>query len=87
MKYLCLFDVVRVNVIHSQQAIGAGQQVDGAPAELIAEAQGGTIGEIEREDEDGQVVYEADVVVNGQEVELKVAADGKLIGKEVDDED
>jgi uncharacterized membrane protein YkoI len=44
--------------------------------------------EIERGNEDAQAIYEADVLINGQEIELKVAAeDGKLINKEVDDEE
>ncbi len=64
------------------------QVPDLVKATILAEAQGGTIEEIERENEGGQVTYEADVVVNGQEVELKIAADsGKLLGKEVDDEE
>jgi uncharacterized membrane protein YkoI len=54
---------------------------------IAREAQGGTIKEVEREDEDGQIVYGAEVVIDGQEFELKVAPDtGKLISKEADDE-
>ena len=50
-------------------------------------SQGGTIEGIEMEAENGQTIYEADVIVGGQKVEMKVAADGSLIGKEADDED
>ena len=39
------------------------------------------------ETENGQAVYEADVVLDGKEVEVKVAADGTVLGKEADDED
>jgi uncharacterized membrane protein YkoI len=46
---------------------------------ILAEAQGGTIAEIELESENGQAVYEAEVVVDGQEIELTIAADGKLV--------
>jgi uncharacterized membrane protein YkoI len=64
------------------------QVPDPVKATIRAEAQGGTIEEIEQENEDGQAIYEADVLINGQKVELKVAQDsGKLIGKEVDDEE
>jgi len=55
---------------------------------ILREAQGGTIKEIERGSENGQIIYEADVVISGQEVELKIAPDsGKLISKEIDDEE
>jgi uncharacterized membrane protein YkoI len=56
-------------------------------ATLLREAQGGTIKEIQREAEDGQTVYGAEVVINGQEFDLKIAPDtGKLISKEAEDE-
>lgn len=56
-------------------------------ATLVKEAAGAEIKEIEKEDEDGRIVYSADVMLNGQEVELKVAPDGTLLGKEVEDQD
>jgi len=57
-------------------------------ATLLREAQGGTIKEIQMEDEDGQTVYGAEVVINGQEFDLKIAPDtGKLLRKEAEDED
>ncbi|OHB66486.1 MAG: hypothetical protein A2Y77_03140 [Planctomycetes bacterium RBG_13_62_9] len=63
-------------------------EVPGAvQATLVKEAAGAEIKEIEKEDENGRDVYSADVILNGQEVELKVARDGTLLGKEVDDED
>ena len=54
---------------------------------ILANAQGGTIEEIERETEDGQVVYEAEVEINGKEYEIEVAADGTLLEIEEDDDD
>jgi len=63
------------------------QVPDAVKATILNEAQGGTIKEIERENEDGQIVYGAEVVINGQSFELKVAADtGQLISKEAEDE-
>jgi uncharacterized membrane protein YkoI len=56
-------------------------------ATILKEAQGGTIKEIERETEDGKTVYEAEVIINGEEVEIEVAADGTLLSKEVEDAD
>jgi uncharacterized membrane protein YkoI len=54
---------------------------------ILKEAAGGTIKEIERETEDGKTIYEAEVIINGQEVEIKVAADGTLLGKKAEDGD
>ena len=46
------------------------------------EAGAGRILEIERELEQGKTVYEAEVVIDGQEHEITVAADGTLLGKD-----
>jgi len=56
-------------------------------ATILSEAQNGTIKEIEQENENGQIIYDADVIINGQEVEIKVAADGTLLSKKVEDDD
>lgn len=47
----------------------------------------GTIGEIEREDEDGQVVYEAEATIDGKKVELEFSATGQLLETESADDD
>jgi uncharacterized membrane protein YkoI len=70
------------------QAVSIDQIPDLVKATLLTEAQGGTIEEIELEDEGGQLAYEADVVIDGQKFELKIAPDtGALISKELDDEE
>jgi uncharacterized membrane protein YkoI len=61
-------------------------------AAILEHAKGGEIKKIERENENGQTIYEAEVVTGGKELELKVAADGKLLSvkaedKEQDDDD
>lgn len=56
-------------------------------ATILEEAQGGTIKEIERETKDGKTIYEAEVIINGEEVEIEVAADGTLLSKKVEDAD
>jgi len=65
--------------------------IDAVPAAvkatILAQAQGNPIREVEMETENGQTVYEAEVVIGGKEVEIRVAADGALLGQEVDDED
>ncbi|MBC8217772.1 MAG: hypothetical protein H8E73_04850, partial [Planctomycetes bacterium] len=55
-------------------------------ATILERAQSGEIDKIERGSEDGQVIYEAEVTVAGKDVELKVAPSGKLLGKEVEEE-
>jgi uncharacterized membrane protein YkoI len=54
---------------------------------LLKEADGGTVEEIEKETEDGAVVYDADVVVNDEKFELKIDENGKLLSKEADEDE
>lgn len=56
-------------------------------ATLENEAKGGTIDEIEKETEDGKVVYEAEITKNGKTYEVEIAEDGTLISSEADDDD
>ena len=46
---------------------------------------GGEITEVEKEVEDGEVIYEVEKVVDGVEYEIEVTADGKV--KEIETED
>jgi len=48
-------------------------------------APNGEIEEIEKEEEDGKVVYEVDVKIDGKEFELKIAADGTLLKKKAEE--
>ena len=54
---------------------------------ILAEAGDNKIEEIEEETENGVVTYEAEWHEGGKEVEIKVAADGTLLKKEIDDDD
>lgn len=55
---------------------------------LLSEAGTGTIDEIEQEEKNGVVTYEADITKDGKKFEVKVAADGTLISsKEEKDDD
>ena len=56
-------------------------------ATLEQESKGGTIGEIEQETEHGQTVYSAALVVNGKKTEVELDAGGKVLKREVDDQD
>ncbi len=70
-----------------EEEITLDQAPAAVQATIKAEAQGGTIKEIERETENGKTVYEAEVIINGQEVEIEVAPDGTLLGKEIENAD
>jgi uncharacterized membrane protein YkoI len=60
-------------------------------ATILKESAGGKITEIERETKGGKTVYEAEFLLDGKEVEIQIAADGALLGRESgaeeDDED
>jgi len=70
----------------NEQEVTIDQVPAAVKATILKAAEGGTIKEIERETKNGTTVYEAEVILNGKEVEIKVAADGTLLGKEVEDE-
>ena len=56
-------------------------------ATLKKESGGATIESIDKETDDGKTIYEADVMIDKQNYEIKVAEDGKLISKKVDNEE
>jgi uncharacterized membrane protein YkoI len=80
-------DADEENEDEDEEQVSLAEVPTAVQATLVKEAAGAEIKEIEKEDEDGRVIYSADVLLNGQEVEFKVAPDGTLLGKEVDDED
>ena len=53
---------------------------------LTREARGAKIETVDLESEDGQVVFEADVVIDGKNYELLVAPNGALISKKLDED-
>lgn len=69
-------------------AVSAEEQVSledlpGSVRSTIEEyAAGGQIVEVEQEVEDGVIVYEADILKDGVEIEVRVAADGRFLGYE-----
>ena len=53
---------------------------------LKEESHGATIATVDKETDDGKTIYEADVDIKGKNYEIKVAEDGTLISKKLDDE-
>src|SRR3954462_11625855 len=52
---------------------------------LEKEAENEKIDEVNKETDDGKTIYEADVKMNGHNYEIKVAEDGTLISKKLDE--
>ena len=84
---LCIAGVVTQQAIQGEREVAIDEVPPAVKATLLAQAQGGVINEIEMDTEDGQIVYEAEVVIDGREVDIEVAADGTFLGTEADDED
>ncbi len=55
-------------------------------ATLKREAGAAMIDEVDKETDHGKVIYEADAKIDGKNYEIKVAEDGTLIAKKLDDE-
>ena len=84
---LCIGAVATKRAMDGETEVSIKEVPAAVKATLLAEAKGGTIEEIEMETENGRTVYEADVIIDGQEVEIQVAPDGTLLGKEIEDDD
>jgi len=84
---LCIGAVATKQIAEQEQEVSIEQVSEAVKATILAEAKGGTIEEIDIETENDQTLYEADVIIDGQEVEIKVAADGTLLSKEVEDDE
>ena len=54
---------------------------------LSQQDNGASIKHVDRETSNGKLVYEADVVQNGQNMEIKVDPSGQIVSKRVDNED
>jgi uncharacterized membrane protein YkoI len=83
---LCITAVATTLTEQAEKKISLGELPEAVKATILAEAKGRTIEEIEMETEDGRTIYEAEVIMDGQETDIKVAADGTLLGKEVESE-
>jgi uncharacterized membrane protein YkoI len=84
---LCIGAVATQRITDDEREVSLGEMPDAVTATILAQAQGNTINEIEVEMANGQAVYEAEVIVNGREVDIRVAADGTLLAQEADDEE
>jgi len=84
---LCIAAVATTLTEQAEKKLSIGEMPEAVKTTILAEAKGRTIEDIETEIEDGRTIYEAEVIIDGQETDIKVATDGTLLGKEVEDED
>jgi uncharacterized membrane protein YkoI len=70
----------------NEQTVSLDSLPDVVKTAIVKASEGGTIKKVVSEKEDGQITYEAEVVIRGQEFEIKVAADGKVIEKKAEKE-
>lgn len=70
----------------TEEAVTIDQVPAAVKATILKESAGGKITEIEHATKNGTTVYEAEFVLNGQEIEIKIAPDGTLLGREVENE-
>jgi uncharacterized membrane protein YkoI len=84
---LCVGAVATRQTVGGEKEVSINQVPEAVKATILAEAKGGSVEEIEVEIEDGQTIYEAEVIIDGQEVEIEVAADGTLLSKGIEDDE
>ncbi len=84
---VCIGAVATIQTVEQEKQVSIEQAPAPVQATILAQANGGTVGEIETETENGRTIYEADVTINGQEIEIKVASDGALVARNAEDEE
>jgi hypothetical protein len=71
----------------NEQVIALDKLPDVVRTAIVNASEGGTIKEVVSGQENGKTAYEADVVINGQEFEIKVDADGRVLEKKAEKDD
>jgi len=84
---VCIGAVATMQAVNGEREVSIEEVPPAVKAAILAEAEGGTIGEIEVETQDGKTVYEAEAIIDGREIEIEVAADGTLLSKETEDDE
>src|SRR5262249_8674985 len=70
-----------------EQKIAFADAPKAVQATLTKEAEGNKIEQVDKESDEGKTIYEADVMLNGKNYEIKVAEDGTLLVKKLDMEE
>ncbi|HUW81506.1 MAG TPA: PepSY-like domain-containing protein [Phycisphaerae bacterium] len=69
-----------------EQQVTLDQVPAAVKATILKESAGAKITGIERETKNGKTIYDAEFLLNGKGIEIKVAPDGTLLGREAEDE-
>jgi hypothetical protein len=67
-----------------EQVVSMDKLPDVVKAAIVKASEGGTVKKVVSEKEDGKTTYEAEIVINGKESEIKVDADGKVLDKKAE---
>jgi len=70
-----------------EEEISFDQLPDAVKAAISSAANGAKIEEIEKEKKDGVILFEAEWVEDGQEIEIQVSSDGQLLGREIEEDE
>ena len=84
---ICMAIVAAVSWAFAEETLSPGQVPEAVLKTIEKHADGGKIVEIERENEHGQVVYEAEVVRNGKEFDIVVSPTGEFLGTETEEDE
>ena len=84
---VCIGAVATIQTVDQEKQVSIDQVPAAVKATILAQAQGGTINEIEEEVVNGQTIYEAEVIVEGREVDIRMTANGTLLGTETQNDD
>ena len=85
LTFAMLISLAIVSAVCGEDEEVAFEELPAAVQQTLQnELDGGTIQEIEKEIEDGQTTYEAEVLIDGEEWDIEIAEDGTLISKEKD---
>jgi uncharacterized membrane protein YkoI len=71
----------------SEEQLTLAQVPPAVRATIENEAKGGNIAEIERETKGGKVTYEVEIIKDGKELEIEIAADGSVLRREAETDD
>ena len=82
---VCIAATATIQITDHEQELSIQQIPAPVQATVLAQANVGSIGEIEQETENGRTIYEADITIEGQQIEIKVAPDGTLLARNAED--
>lgn len=71
----------------NEVVVSIDQVPDAVKATIMTKAQGGDVKKIELESKDGKAIYEAEVMIDGQKLEFKVAPDGAVLSGRTETDD